>query len=58
MNTDVTNAPFVLSERLSAVEVGQGVFLSPHSSLEMKSTRPSARWVTSREHTRVTSPER
>lgn len=58
MNTDVTNAPFVLSERLSAVEVGQGVFLSPPFFLERKSTRPSATWVTSREHTRVTSPER
>jgi len=27
MNTEVAKAPLVLPERLSAVEVGQGVFL-------------------------------
>ena len=39
MNTEVGKAPLVLPERLSVVEVGQGVFHSVPSSLEKKSSR-------------------
>lgn len=38
MNTEVTNAPLVLPERLSAVEVGRGVSFQLDPSLEKKST--------------------
>ena len=58
MNADVGKSALVLLERPSAVEVGQGFFFVPASSLQWKSPSPPPRWVSSHEHTRVTSRER
>lgn len=58
MNAEVTEAPLVLPERLSAVQAGQGVFCFQPPPWKKTLHHPSANWVTSPEHTQVSSPER